>query len=309
MKFGVQVSCYLTTWDAIRSVVETMEAGRWHSVYHADHFIPPNRPSSMESETAFEGYSTMAAVASITNRLRLGHLVLGNTYRNPGLVAKMAGTIDHISHGRFTLSIGAGWFLREHEAYGWYFPSLRERSDRLEEAANLIRQLFTSDTPVNFQGRYYTLDNAVLSPGSAQTPHIPIMIGGTGERRTLRTLAMYGDVFNLDGFAARGYGGMSLDLYNRKIEILNRHCEAVGRDPAEIRPTVLMPTMLTDDKSEADRFIEMIGPGTVAGSASYIIDRIGELIDAGADEIMFGRLPNEPEAVQRIEEAVVAAFD
>ena len=151
MKFGIQVTCYLTTWDDIRSVVETMEAGRWHSVYHADHFIPPNRPSSMETETAFEGYSTMAAVASITNRLRLGHLVLGNTYRNPGLAAKMAGTIDHISHGRFTLSIGAGWFLREHEAYGWYFPSLRERSDRLEEAANLIRQLFTSHSPVNFE--------------------------------------------------------------------------------------------------------------------------------------------------------------
>ena len=309
MKFGIQVSCYLTTWDAIRSVVETMEAGRWHSVYHADHFVPPNRPSAMESETAFEGYSTMAAVAGITNRLKLGHLVLGNTYRNPGLTAKMAGTIDHISHGRFTLSIGAGWFEREHKAYGWYFPSLRERSDRLEEAANLIRQLFTSDSPVNFKGRYYTLDNAVLSPGSAQSPHIPIMIGGTGERRTLRTLAMYGDVFNLDGFAARHYGGMSLDLYNRKIEILNRHCEAVGRDPAEIRPTVLMPAMLTDDKSEADQFIEMIGPGSVAGSASYIIDRVGELIDAGADEIMFGRLPNEPEVVQRFEEAVVAAFD
>ena len=93
MKFGIQVSCYLTSWDAIRSVVETMEVGRWHSVYHADHFVPPNRPSAMESETAFEGYSTMAAVAGITNRLKLGHLVLGNTYRNPGLTAKMAGTI------------------------------------------------------------------------------------------------------------------------------------------------------------------------------------------------------------------------
>ena len=89
----------------------------------------------------------MAAVASITNRLRLGHLVLGNTYRNPGLVAKMAGTIDHVSHGRFTLAIGAGWFEREHLAYGWDFPSLRERSDRLEEACNLLRQLFTSIPP------------------------------------------------------------------------------------------------------------------------------------------------------------------
>ncbi len=201
MKFGAQVSCYLTSWDAIRSVVKTMEAGRWHSVYHADHFVPP---SGREVETAYEGYSSMAAVASITNRLKLGHLVLGNTYRNPGLVAKMAGTIDHISHGRFTLAIGAGWFKREHEAYGWEFPSVRERSDRLEEACALIRALFTSQSPVSYSGRYYRLDNAVLSPGSAQDPHIPIMVGGMGERRTLRTLAMYGDAFNLDGFAAKG---------------------------------------------------------------------------------------------------------
>ena len=309
MKFGAQVSCYLTTWDDIRAVVETMEAGRWHSVYHADHFVPPNRPGVGESETAYEGYSSMAAVASITERLRLGHLVLGNTYRNPALVAKMAGTIDQISHGRFTLSIGAGWFKREHEAYGWDFPSMRERSDRLEEACALIRALLTSDSPVDFEGRYYRLDGASLSPGSVQKPHIPIMVGGTGEKRTLRTLAMYGDVFNLDGFAARGDGGMSLDLYKHKIEVLNRHCEAVGRDPGEIRHTVLVPTKLSNDKAEVDAFIEAIGPGTIAGTAEYIIDRVGELVDAGVDEIMFGRLPNDPQEFRRIEEEVIAAFD
>ena len=308
-KFGAQVSCNLTTWDDIRAVVEAMEAGRWYSVYHADHFIPPNRPRATEVETAFEGYSTMAAVASITNRLRLGHLVLGNTFRNPGLVAKMAGTIDHVSHGRFTLAIGAGWFEREHLAYGWDFPSLRERSDRLEEACNLLRQLFTSDSPVNFEGEYYKLDNAVLSPGSAQQPHIPILVGGTGEKRTLRTLAMYGDVFNLDGWTARMYGGMSLNLYKHKLSVLNQHCENVGRDPSEIRHTVLVPVKMTDDKAEADEFIEAIGPGTVAGSAHYIIDRMGELVNEGVDEIMFGSLPNEPEEFQRIEEAVIAAFD
>ncbi len=246
---------------------------------------------------------------SLTNRLKLGHLVLGNTYRNPGLVAKMAGTIDHISHGRFTLAIGAGWFKREHEAYGWEFPSVRERSDRLEEACALIRALFTSQSPVSYSGRYYRLDNAVLSPGSAQEPHIPIMVGGMGERRTLRTLAMYGDVFNLDGFAARGHGGMSLDLYNRKIEVLNRHCERISRDPAEIRRTVLMPMKLSNDESEVRQFIEAIGPGTVAGSAQYVIERVGELFDAGVDEIMFGKLPNDPDEFRRVEEEVVAAFD
>jgi alkanesulfonate monooxygenase SsuD/methylene tetrahydromethanopterin reductase-like flavin-dependent oxidoreductase (luciferase family) len=309
MKFGAQVSCYLTTWDEIRAVVETMEAGRWYSMYHADHFVPPNRPGAGEYEPAYEGYSTIAAVASITNRLRLGHLVLGNTYRNPALVAKMAGTIDHISHGRFQLGIGAAWFQREHEAYGWDFPSMRERSDRFEEACSLIRALFTSDSPVDFEGQYYRLDGASLSPGSVQEPHIPILVGGTGETRTLRTLAMYGDVFNLDGFAARRDGGMSLDLYRRTIEVLNRHCGAVGRDPGEIRHTVLVPTKVSDDKAEVDEFIEAIGPGTIAGTAEYVIDRVGELVDEGVDEIMFGRLPNDPQEFQRFEEEVIAAFD
>jgi alkanesulfonate monooxygenase SsuD/methylene tetrahydromethanopterin reductase-like flavin-dependent oxidoreductase (luciferase family) len=309
MKFGAQVSCYLTTWDEIRAVVETMEAGRWYSMYHADHFVPPNRPGAGEYETAYEGYSTIAAVASITDRLRLGHLVLGNTYRNPALVAKMAGTIDHISHGRFQLGIGAAWFQREHEAYGWDFPPMRERSDRFEEACSLIRALLTSDSPVDFEGRYYRLDGASLSPGSVQEPLIPILVGGTGETRTLRTLAMYGDVFNLDGFAARRDGGMSLDLYRRKIEVLNRHCEAVGRDPGEIRHTVLVPTKISDDKAEVDEFIEAIGPGTIAGTAEYVIDRVGELVDEGVDEIMFGRLPNDPQEFQRFEEEVIAAFD
>ena len=172
-----------------------------------------------------------------------------------------------------------------------------------------MRTLFTSESPVTYKGRYYRLDNAVLSPGSAQEPHIPIMVGGMGEIRTLRTLAMYGDEFNLDGFAARGHGGMSLDLYKRKAEVLNRHCERVGRGPEEIRHRVLMPMKLTDDESEANQFVEAIGPGTVAGPAGYAIDRAAELFEAGVDEIMFGRLPNEPEEFQRVEEEVIAAFD
>ena len=101
MKFGAQVSCYLTTWDEIRAVVETMEAGRWYSMYHADHFVPPNRPGAGEYEPAYEGYSTIAAVASITDRLRLGHLVLGNTYRNPALVAKMEKNVAKYPADRF----------------------------------------------------------------------------------------------------------------------------------------------------------------------------------------------------------------
>lgn len=305
MKFSAQVSCYRTTWDDISSVAATMDAGRWHGIYHADHFVPPLAPREDEPLTAFEGYSLISAVAAMTDRLQLGHLVLGNTYRNPALVAKMAGTVDHVSKGRFMVAIGAGWFEREHAAYGFEFPPLRERSDRLEEAAALLRSLLSGGGPTDFDGTYYQLDQAPLSPGGYGGRRIDLMIGGTGEQRTLRTLAKYGDILNVDGFAG---AGMSVELYRHKVDVLDRHCEREGRDPAEIRHTILAPTMLTDDQDEADRFIEAIGPQTIAGSANYIVDRIGGLVDAGVDEIMFGRLPNRPDAFERFETEVLSAF-
>ena len=305
MKFGAQVSAYRTSWDDIRSVVETMDAGRWSSVWFADHFVPPNRPRDQEPLPAYEAMALAGAAASITETLRIGHLVLGNTYRNPAHVAKIAGSIDHISHGRFVLGIGASWFQREHEAYGWNFPSMKERQDRFQEAMQLLRALIHAEEPVDFQGRYYSLDDAPLSPGSYDAP-IPLLVGGTGEKRTLRTLAMYGDVLNLDGWAGKG---VSAELLRHKLDVVEKHCADVGRDPAEITPTVLVPVRLTDDPASAERFIAAIGPNTVAGPADYVVQRVGELIDTGAQEIMFGVLYNTPDDFQRIDEEVIAAFD
>ncbi|MCL0029250.1 LLM class flavin-dependent oxidoreductase [Dehalococcoidia bacterium] len=314
MKFGASIASYTTTWDEIEIAIKTMESGRWGSIWFPDHFIPPQAWKGAQDQPIYESWSLLAAVAGMTDKLRMGHMVNGNTYRNPGLVAKMATTIDQISRGRFTLSHGAAWFGREHEAYGWDFPSLRERSDRFEESCALIRSLFTSETPVDFDGTYYNLKNAPLAPGSVQKPHIPIMIGGMGEKRTLRTLAKYGDIWNLDGFAVGrpdnvAHGGMSIELFKRKVDILNRHCENVGRDPGEIKHTISMPTKLSDDSSETDAFIERVGLGTVAGTAQYIIDRVGEFIDAGVEEIMFSPRPSDGETLQRLDEEVIAAFD
>ena len=305
MKFGAQVNAYRTSWDDIRPVVELLDAGRWSSVWFADHFVPPNRPRSMEPQPAYEAFSLAAAVASMTETLRIGHLVLGNTYRNPGLVAKISGSIDHISHGRFVLGIGAAWFQREHEAYGWDFPTMKERQDRFQEAMELLRALFHAEEPVDYRGEYYQLDQAPLSPGSYDTP-IPILVGGTGEKRTLRTLAMHGDMLNLDGWAGQGVSG---ELLRHKMNVVEKHCADVGRDPAEITPTVMVPVRLTDDQDRAQRFIDAIGPNTVAGSKDYVIERVGELIEAGAKEIMFGLLYNTPEDFQQLEEDVIAAFD
>ena len=330
MKFGVQVNCYGTTWDDIRASIETMEAGRWDSLWVADHFLPPlggpKGDRKSEHRTAFEGYTVIAVAAGMTDKLRLGHLVLGNTYRNPALLAKMATTLDQASKGRFTLALGTAWCEREHNAFGWTFPSMKERSDRFQEACELIRKLFTADGPVDYEGTYYRLDGAQLSPGCYQQPHMPIMVGGTGEHRTMRTLAMHGDIMNVDGWSGRG---MSFELYQHKVCVLERHCEAVGRDPAEIKHTLLVPLKVTDDKAEAERFSERLGyrsmdrnhgnfggtlveprlSGSVAGALNYVIDRIGQFVDAGVDEIMFGAIPTgDVEAFQRVEEDIVAAF-
>ena len=174
--------------------------------------------------------------------------------------------------------------------------------------------LLNSEEPVNFKGEYYSLENAPLSPKSFQNPHIPIMIGGLGEKRTLRTLARYGDMWNLDGFAVGKeenvrYGGMSLELFNRKVDILHQHCEKAGRDPSEISLTISMPTKLSKDKSETDAFIKQVGPGTVAGTADYIVSRVGEFMEAGVDEIMFSPRPSDSESLQALDEEVLSAFN
>ena len=242
----------------------------------------------------------------MTKKIRLGNLVLGNTYRNPAHVAKIAGTIDTVSEGRFTLAIGAGWYQREHEAYGWEFPSMKVRQDRFEEACQLIRELIHNKEPVDFTGEHYQIVQGQLSPGSFKDP-IPIMVGGTGPKRTLRTLARYGDVMNLDGWAG---GGMSLEHYQNKSSILEKHCEDWGRDPNEIRRTLLMPCYLTDDQNLIDRAVKGLGPGTVAGSKDYIIDRIGEFKEAGIAEIMFGGIPSgNVNLLEQFDEEILSAFN
>jgi alkanesulfonate monooxygenase SsuD/methylene tetrahydromethanopterin reductase-like flavin-dependent oxidoreductase (luciferase family) len=197
--FGSQFYNQQTSWKEIKSVLEVMEAGRWTSVYTYDHFVPPwtrtADPADSDLLPTLEGWALLAGMAAVTERLDLGVLVSGNTYRNPALMAKMAATIDEISGGRCILGIGAGWNVREHEAYGWEFPSMKERQDRLEEACELIHKLFTAEKFVDFEGRYYTLKQAPFAPKGVKRK-IPVMVGGTGPKRTLRTLAMYGDIMN-----------------------------------------------------------------------------------------------------------------
>ena len=304
MQFGAQLSNYLTTWENILSTIKVVEAGPWNSLWFSDHFLVPLPGSGLESEEALEGWSLITATAAVTKRLRLGILVTGNNYRNPALIAKMSATVDQISNGRLILGIGAGWYKREHEAFGWEFPGVRERCDRLEEALELIKKLFNAKGPVDYNGRYYKLNKASFSPACIQKPHVPIMVGGNGEKRTLRTLARFGDICNID-FNNPG----SPEIFKHKLEVLERHCEEFGRDSSEIKKTMLIPFHLENNEEKATQLRKQRGDWILIGTKSFIIDRIQQYKDAGVEEIMFGGVPAKPQIYERINDEILSAFN
>jgi F420-dependent oxidoreductase-like protein len=176
-----------------------------------------------------EGYTALGFVAGQTEKMSLGLLVTGVTYRHPGLLAKIATTVDVLSQGRAFLGLGAAWYEREHHALGVPFPPMKERFERLEEALQICLQMW-SDDDGPYEGKHYQLAETICVPRPIQQPHPPIMIGGDGERKTLRFVAQYGDACNL-------FGG-DYELVKHKLEVLERHCDDVGRDPATIERTI-----------------------------------------------------------------------
>ena len=301
--FGAQLANEQVTWEDITAVLKVFEAGRWTGVYAYDHFIPPlsHTADVLDSELldTLEGWSLLASMAAVTSTLKLGILVSGNTYRNPALLAKMAATIDVISHGRVILGIGAGWNIREHEAYGWEFPSLRERSDRLEEACEVIRMLFHSEGRVNYDGQYYKLKEAAFAPRSGSDKPIPIMVGGTGEKRTLKTLAMFGDIMNVIA---------SPERVCHLTNVLEKHCENVGRDPSDIQKTVHLPIRIVRDEKEAKK-IRGEDDWSMIGPPQYVIDRIGDFLDVGVSEFIPHFKVKSPVLFQELDDEIFSAFD
>jgi F420-dependent oxidoreductase-like protein len=260
----------------------------------------------------FEGWMALAALAMATERVRVGCLVTGVTYRHPSVLAKMAATVDHMSGGRLEFAIGAAWHEPEHRVYGIPFPPVRERQDRLEEAAQLIRMLFRAEGgTVSFEGKYYRLQDAPFSPPCIQKPHPPIMIGGGGEKRTLHTLARYGDVMNVFGTPA---------IVARKIRVLEEHCRAVGRDPSEIRKTVSGILIATDREDLVDRVAPLIGRGMglspeeskrqlPIGTPAHVRSVMEEYAKVGVTGfIMQQQAPFREDVFRRISDEVVAAF-
>jgi F420-dependent oxidoreductase-like protein len=201
---------------------EVEELG-FDTVWVTDHFITGNDPQS-DAVPIYEAWTVIAGLAMVTERIRFGIMVNGNTYRNPALLAKQAVTVDHISNGRLELGIGAGWWEREHEAYGYHFPDKRELVDRFGEALAIIDGL-QSQERTDFRGKYYWVSDAPFEPKPIQQPHIPLVIGSFGPRMLALT-AKYADIWNTRG---------SVEESAERSRILDEKCAEIGRDPRSIR--------------------------------------------------------------------------
>ncbi len=239
LSFGGQLWPQNTTWAALRDSAVALEAAGWDGIWTWDHVMaiagPPEQP-------IHEGWTTMTGVATVTSRPTIGLMVGANTFRNPGLTAKMASTLDHVSGGRLILGLGGAWFEREHEAFGlWFGGSPGERLGRLDEATGLIRRLLDGET-VSSDGPSYPMVEAVVTPRPVQA-HLPILIGGSGPKRTLKIVAQHADAWNSSG---------TPEQIRQRIDILHEHCATVGRDPASIELTVSLTPIIRDDRAQAD---------------------------------------------------------
>lgn len=288
MKVGLQIPRF--TWDEpiapkLAEIGRTADSSGFASIWVMDHFfqIPP--VSEDAGEPMLEGYSTLNYLAAVTERAKLGTLVTGVIYRHPGILVKTATTLDVLSGGRAYLGIGAGWFERESKGLGLPFPSTSERFEWLEETLQIARQMWSDGTEAKpYEGKNFRLDEPISSPAPLSSPHPKIMVGGGGEKKTLKLVAGYADACNLFAFPG------ALDQLQHKLGVLEGHCDAAGRDYAEVEKTALGTAHLADGEM----------------SAEEIVDFCGVVAELGVDHLIFN-MPNvqDVEPLQRFGEEVI----
>lgn len=262
-------------FDALVEQATAAEAAGFSLATVMDHVIqiPAAGP---ETDPLLEAWTTLAALARETRTIRVGTLVTGVTYRNPALLAKMATALDVVSNGRAVLGVGAAWSESEHVAYGFEFPPIGERMDRLDEALTIARLLFTEERPT-FHGRHYRIDGALNVPRPIQPGGPRILVGGGGERRTLRIVARHADMAH--------WFPIGLDGLRHKTEVLERHCEAEGRDPATIERTMAAPVAPGETEEAARAALMRLPPerreGVFAGTPEQCAQELQPYVDAG----------------------------
>ncbi len=261
------------TFAEVVELARHAESTGWDGLWYADHFMPAAADTSAPWP---EAWMTLAGVGALVPRLRLGTLVAGNTYRHPAVLAKMAATLDHMTDGRVVLGLGSGWQENEHRQYGIPFYTVKERLQRLDEACAVIKALFNEQT-ANFEGQFYQLRDATLEPKPLQQP-LPLLIGGGGEKRTLRTAARFADAWNVWGDVA---------VLRQKMEVLDGHCAALGRDPGEIHRTAVALLFMSDDKAFLERMRNTdIGRPAIVGTAEEIREILHDYESIGVDEFI-----------------------
>lgn len=265
MHIGLQI--YKFDWEGspgnigphLVEIAQAAEAAGFYSLWSMDHYFQMEMVGSPD-EPMLEAYTTLGYLAGVTKKIKLGALVTGVTYRYPGYLIKQVTSLDVMSGGRAYFGIGAAWYERESHGLGFPFPPLKERFERLEETLQIAHQMWNDDRSA-YEGSYYTLAEPINRPAAVSQPRPPIMIGGTGEKKTLRFVAKYGDACNL-------FDGIGMDEIKRKLDVLRGHCEDVGRDYSEIEKTSL-------------------GSASLANGPQAIIDHCKQLADSGIQHAIF----------------------
>lgn len=271
--FGVHTGLQNTTVEELRDLWTRIEDDGFDWISIWDHFYA----ADLGGTQCLEAVACHTALACQTSRVRVGSLVYCAGYRSPAVLANAITTIDHLSGGRAELGLGAGWAHNEYAAYGIPFPSAGERLDLLEESVEAIRGLLRQDR-VSFEGRHVRLVDAACDPKPVQ-PELPIWIGGSGEKRTLRIAARFADGWNVPFIAP--------DVLAHKKAVLAAHCAAVGRDPAAIRCAVNVGLCQDEDalRAQFGAMADFVRPGVLIGSPDQLVDRTGEYVEAGADQL------------------------
>ena len=278
--------------ESLKKLATEAESLRFDSFWVMDHFHQiqyvgqPNEPM-------LESWTTLAALAGMTSKIRLGPLVTGNVYRHPAVLAKIGATLDVLSKGRVNMGIGAAWNEEESKAYGIPFPSTKERFRRLEEAVQIIRKMWTEES-ANFDGQFYKIKDAYCNPKPIQKPYPPIMIGGGGERETLKLVAKYADACNVFG---------SPDTFRKKMNVLREHCKSVGRDYDSILKTKLGIVMIDSDQAALEKRIaaryknvpeQMRREMAIYGRPEHVRQQLESFRDAGVQTVIMSFEPDRP---------------
>lgn len=310
MRFGAAFWIDRTSWAELRDACVAAERAGWDSLWIDDHLLVDEGDPT---DSKLEGWATLSALAVLTGRVRLGLLVGANTFRNPGLTAKLATTVDHLSGGRAVLGLGGGWFEREHDAFGLDFGSgFGERLDRLDEAVGLVRRLLDGET-VTHEGRFYAMHDAVCAPRPVQA-RLPILVGGSGPTKTLRTTARHADLWN-------GFGPP--ERIAATSEVLRQRCAEIGRPFDAIERTVTLHGVVRDaPDAAAAAWAEIarihgleghLGPDgtdrglTIGGPPSDVAAYLAGYRDVGLGEVIFVfRAPFDLETIARVGEVRAA---